>query len=173
MIRRNRRFSRRSRMNERLEELKAVFALRSKEDPSLFVADERSEEVIEEADDSAAGVPFTDSMDEDIVLLFTNSEDALAFIQDNDLVGQVEVVPMQIAEEEAEEEGDEEVDEVEDDVVAERMRLRRSLRRLGECVRSTVRREGRRLTERRIPRNGMRRPSRISERARIARRTRR
>ena len=169
MIRRNRRFSRRSRMNERLEELKAVFALRSKEDPSLFVADERSEEVIEEADDSATGVPFTNSMDEDIVLLFTNSEDALAFIQDNDLVGQVEVVPMQIAEEEAEEE-----DEVEDDVVAERMRLRRSLHKLGERVRSTVRRESRRLTERRIPRNSsMRRPSRISERARIARRTRR
>jgi hypothetical protein len=159
-------------MNERLEELKAVFALRSKEDPSLFVADERSEEVIEEADDSATGVPFTDSMDEDIVLLFTNSEDALAFIQDNDLVGQVEVVPMQIADEEAEEAEDEE--EVEDDVVAERMRLRRSLRRLGERVRSTVRREGRRLTERRIPRNSnMRRPSRISERARIARRARR
>ena len=167
MIRRNRRFSRRSRMNERLEELKAVFALRSKEDPSLFVADERSEEVIEEADDSASGVPFTDSMDEDIVLLFTNSEDALAFIQDNDLVGQVEVVPMQIAEEEAEEE-DEVEDEVEDDVVAERMRLRRSLRKLGERVRSTVRRESRRLTERRIPRT-----SRISERARIARRARR
>lgn len=125
----NRRFMRRS-MNERLDLVDTQFALQSVEDPNLFVAAEEAEDVAE-ANDDETGIPFTDSMDENIVLLFPSHEEAKQFAEENDLIDKIKIVCVTVhPDEEVEAEG-----EVEEcySRMGESMRLHRNrARRLGE-----------------------------------------
>lgn len=141
-----RRFNRsttRRRMNERIDLIDTQFALQSQEDENLFVAAEEAEEVAE-AEDDETGVPFTDSMDENIVMLFPTHEEAKQFAEENGLLDKVIIVAVQVnpdGEQEAEE-----VEESEDDMEE------CDMRRMGESLR--LRRDrARRLAESRMPRN--------------------
>ena len=91
----NRRFSARRGMRrsvtERIDLVDTQFALQSLEDEGMFVAAEESEEVAE-AEDDETGVPFTNSMDENIVMLFPTHEEAKQFVEDNELADKVKIV---------------------------------------------------------------------------------
>ena len=142
----NRRYNRNRRMNERLDLVDTQFALQSLEDDNLFVAAEEQAELAE-AEDEDTGIPFTDSMDENIVMLFPSHEEAKQFAKDNDLVDKVKIVCVTVHPDE-----EKEVDESEEDVqecnmrrMGESLRLRRN-RRLSESRRMT--RMGRRFGRR-------------------------
>lgn len=135
--------SMRRRVNERLDLISVQFALQSLEDDSLFVASEERADIAE-AEDDETGVPFTDSMDENIVLVFPTHEEAKQFAEDNDLLDKVRIVTVRVNPDSAEgEEGTEEEDDMEEGChnmkecgspsMGESMRLRRNrTRRLGE-----------------------------------------
>lgn len=115
-------------MNERLDLVDTQFALQSVEDPTLFVAAEEAADVAE-ADEDETGVPFTNSMDENIVMLFPTHEEAKQFAEENGLVDKIKIVCVTIH---PDEEEAEEVEEC-DNRMGESYRLRRNrARRLGE-----------------------------------------
>lgn len=140
-----RRFNRpttRRRMNERIDLIDTQFALQSQEDENLFVAAEEAEEVAE-AEDDETGIPFTDSMDENIVMLFPTHEEAKQFAEENGLLDKVTIVAVQVNPDEQE---TEEVEESEADMEE------CDMRRMGESLR--LRRDrARRLAESRMARN--------------------
>ena len=144
-----RRFNRptmRRRMNERLDLVDTQFALQSIEEPGLFVATEEQAELAE-AEDDETGVPFTDSMDENIVMLFPTHEEAKQFAEENDLVDKVTIVTVRVNPNEASEE--EEEDEMEE---ACRDMKECGTSRMGESLRLR-RNRARRLAESRNTRN--------------------
>lgn len=155
----NRRFSARRGMRrsvtERIDLVDTQFALQSLEDKGMFVAAEESEEVAE-AEDDETGVPFTNSMDENIVMLFPTHEEAKQFVEDNELADKVKIVCVTVH---PDEEAEAEVEECD-------MRGR-----MGESYR--IRRaRARRLGESRMARRATRpaRPSRMSRRISESRR---
>ena len=127
----NRRPIRRRRsMNERIDLVDTQFALQSLEDDSMFVASEESEEVAE-AEDDETGIPFTNSMDENIVMLFPTHDEAKQFAEDNDMLDKVKIVCVTIH---PDEEAEAEVEECDmRGRMGESYRIRRNrARRLGE-----------------------------------------
>ena len=146
------------RMNERVDLVDVQFALQSLEDENLLVAAEEAEDVAE-ADDDETGIPFTDAMDENIVMLFPSHEEARQFAEDNGLIEKVKIVAVSVHPDEEEAEG-----EVEECYkrMGESLRLRRNrARRLGE---SRVSRMARMNRARRISENRSARPTRMTGR---------
>lgn len=118
-------------MNERLDLVDTQFALQSVEDPTLFVAAEEAADVAE-ADEDETGMPFTNSMDENVVMLFPTHEEAKQFAEENGLVDKIKIVCVTVHPDEEEDVEAEEVEEC-DSRMAESYRLRRNrARRLGE-----------------------------------------
>lgn len=158
---RTRRTARRS-MNERMDLVEVVFALQSQEDENLFVAAEEAEDVAE-ADDDETGVPFTDSMDENVVMLFPSHEEAKQYAEENGLIDKIKIVAVSVHPDEEEEgEATEEVAECYTRM-GEALRLRRNrARRLGESRNTRIARAGfprsRRLGESRATRRPSQRP---------------
>ena len=150
---RTRRTARRS-MNERMDLVEVVFALQSQEDENLFVAAEEAEDVAE-ADDDETGIPFTDSMDENVVMLFPTHEEARQYAEENGLIDKIKIVAVSVH-------PDEEAEDAEEVAecytrMGEALRLRRNrARRLGESRNTRVARAGfprsRRLGESRATR---------------------
>lgn len=150
------------RMNERVDLVDVQFALQSLEDENLLVAAEEAEDVAE-ADDDETGIPFTDALDENIVMLFPSHEEAKQFAEDNGLIEKVKIVAVSVHpdEEEAEAEAEGEVEECYKRM-GESLRLRRNrARRLGE---SRVSRMARMNRARRISENRSARPTRMAGR---------
>ena len=148
-----RRFNRptmRRRMNERLDLVDTQFALQSIEEPGLFVAAEEQAELAE-AEDDETGVPFTDSMDENIVMLFPTHEEAKQFAEENDLVDKVTIVTVRVNPDEASEEEEEVVEEDEMEEACRDMK-ECGTSRMGESLRLR-RNRARRLAESRNTRN--------------------
>lgn len=154
---RTRRTARRS-MNERMDLVEVVFALQSQEDGNLFVAAEEAKDLAE-AEDDETGVPFTDSMDENVVMLFPSHEEARQFAEENGLIDKIKIVAVSVH-------PDEEKGEATEEVAArmgESLRLRRNLaRRLGESRNARTARAGfprsHRLGESRATRRPSQRP---------------
>lgn len=141
-------------VNERMDLVEVVFALQSQENPEMFVASEDAG--VTEAEDDETGIPFTDSMDENIVMLFPTHEEAKQFAEDNGLIDTVKIVAVSVHPDEEEAEA-EEVEECYG-------------RRMGESLRLRRARAARRLGESRIARRmPVRRPRRLGE-SRLARR---
>lgn len=164
-----RRFNRptiRRRMNERMDLVDTQFALQSIEEPELFVAAEEQDELAE-AEDDETGIPFTDSMDENIVMIFPTHEEAKQYAEDNDLLDKVTIVTVRINPNESSEEEEEEVVEEEDEMEEACRDMKEcGTARMGESLR--LRRErARRLAESRATRN-----SRTTRNARVTRNAR-
>lgn len=148
------------RMNERVDLVDVQFALQSLEDENLLVAAEEAEDVAE-ADDDETGIPFTDAMDENIVMLFPSHEEARQFAEDNGLIEKVKIVAVSVHPDEEEAEAEGEVEECYNRM-GESLRLRRNrARRLGE---SRVSRMARMNRARRISENRSARPTRMAGR---------
>lgn len=148
------------RMNERVDLVDVQFALQSLEDENLLVAAEEAEDVAE-ADDDETGIPFTDALDENIVMLFPSHEEAKQFAEDNGLIEKVKIVAVSVHPDEEEAEAEGEVEECYKRM-GESLRLRRNrARRLGE---SRVSRMARMNRARRISENRSARPTRMAGR---------
>lgn len=165
-----RRFNRpttRRRMNERLDLVDTQFALQSIEEPELFVAAEEQAELAE-AEDDETGVPFTDSMDENIVMIFPTHEEAKQYAEENDLLDKVTIVTVRVNPNEASEEEEEVVEEEDEMEEGCRDMKECGTARMGESLR---RARARRLAESRATRNARTtRNARVTRNARFGRR---
>ena len=174
-IRRNVRGSRRvsrfgRRVNESYQVANVMFALQSKEDPSLFVT---AGDAVTEAVDDETGLKFTDSMDENEIVIFDNFADAQAFIDNNEAGDIAQVVAIEIMGDGEEPEMEEEEGFVDGEEIAEGYRNYRRAR--ARALRESARtRRPSRMTESRSLRESRRpaRPARPSMRSRLGESTR-